>query len=434
MFVIIRIALPKIYEREFYNQFATLLHDFGESLEDIPREKISDAVTTFCLENHANVRILDENDQIIYASSFHVWEEDANNVARLMLAFVNNETGKAFFIDAETSLMPARRVADILQEISPFVFAILLIISIGTAFFYAHFLAKPIVNITKVSKEMRKLNLTSRCNLKRSDEIGELADNLNEMAEKLDKALTDLQTANSKLQEDMERERKQEKQRSDLFTAISHDLKTPITILKGEIRGMIDKVGVYKNRDAYLQHAYETTETMEQLVQQILMVSQIEKKEIQLDFAVTNISEVVNETCKRHEELANSKEISITYYCEEGVYCVVDKNLFQNAVANIIANAIFHSSAGEIVDIQLIKSHHTGILTVENSGAHLHEDDLDHLFQPFYRTDKSRSRHTGGSGLGLFIVKSIFDLHQFRYDIRNSETGVVFTVKFPLVS
>ncbi len=432
MFVIIQTSLPKLYEREFSNQFSILFHDLGERLEEVPIEEISDIVTEFCLENHANVRVFDENHRIIYDSSFHVWEEDDDDVIRLMISVVNKEDGNTYHIDAETSLVPARKVGYILQEISPFIFVVLFFISISISFFFASFLAKPIVNITKVSKEMSKLNLSSRCNLERSDEIGELAENLNEMADRLEKALTNLQTANCKLQEDMEREHQQEKQRSDLFTAISHELKTPLTILKGEIKGMIDKVGVYKNHEMYLQHAYETTEKMEQLVQQIMMVSQIETKEVQLDFYKINISELVNEICNKHEELADGKGISLTYYCEENMYGVVDKNLFQHAIANIVTNAIFHSPSGEIMDVQLIKLQHQGVLTVENTGTHIPEEDLENLFQPFYRADKSRNRYTGGSGLGLFIVKNILDMHQFSYDVQNSESGVMFTIKFPL--
>ena len=251
------------------------------------------------------------------------------------------------------------------------------------------------------------------------------------MAGKLESTLSELKAANDKLHKDMDRERKQEKQRRDLFTAISHELKTPITILKGELGGMIDNIGVYKDRDSYLQHAFKTTEQIERLVQEILTVSRLEAKEIQLSFGYTDIGVLVNSLCHKFEDLANSQNVAILCYCEDGVFATVDNIQLQSAISNIISNAIFHSPTGEIVNVELEKSESFGILTVDNVG-NINDSDLENLFEPFYRGDKSRSRYTGGSGLGLHIVKRILEMHRFTYDIRNADEKVVFTVKFPL--
>ena len=91
--------------------------------------------------------------------------------------------------------------------------------------------------------------MTWKCEVKRSDEIGVLAASLNEMSDRLAEALDSLQSANEKLQQDIEKEREQEKQRIDFFTAVSHELKTPIAIMKGELEGMICQVGEYRDRD-----------------------------------------------------------------------------------------------------------------------------------------------------------------------------------------
>jgi len=248
------------------------------------------------------------------------------------------------------------------------------------------------------------------------------------MAGKLESALSELQAANDKLHEDMERERKQASLRNDLFAAISHELKTPITILKGELGGMIDGIGVYKDRDTYLQHAFKVTEQMEKLVQEILAVSRLET-EIQLTFEKTDIGDLVNNLCQKFEDLASSQGVAIVCYCEGGLLVRADARQIQNAISNIISNAIFHSPAGEVVSVQLEKVDGKGILTVENTG-HINETDLENLFEPFYRGDKSRSRYTGGSGLGLYIVKRILEMHQFPYSICNVDDKVVFAVEF----
>jgi two-component system sensor histidine kinase VanS len=99
-----------------------------------------------------------------------------------------------------------------------------------------------------------------------------------------------------------------------------------------------------------------------------------------------------------------------------------------------MSNAIFHSPVGELVDIQCLSSGDNMILTIENTGVHIGKDDLEHIFDPFYRIDKSRNRHTGGSGLGLYIVKRVLELHHVSYKIENSKEGVLFTMIFSLIS
>ena len=103
-----------------------------------------------------------------------------------------------------------------------------------------------------------------------------------------------------------------------------------------------------------------------------------------------------------------------------------DKNLLQKAISNIIGNAILHSPAGAAVTVSLLDS----VLTVENTGSPIEREDMEQLFEPFYRVDRSHNRYTGGSGLGLYIVKTILDRHQLRYRLENTDTGVRFTVSF----
>lgn len=104
----------------------------------------------------------------------------------------------------------------------------------------------------------------------------------------------------------------------------------------------------------------------------------------------------------------------------------VNPNLWNKALSNIIGNAVRHSPGGENVFISVQPCENGNTLIVENTGASIPADDLPHMFTPFYRTDKSRSKATGGSGLGLYIVKTILDLHGMIYCIKNTEQGVAF--------
>ena len=418
-----------MYQKEFKDQFNTLSASFSEQFDNVPQDRLEELAQEFGQENNANVTIFNpDTEEIIFEYTYWGQITLKELVQSSVMGFTNSETGVSYGFFAETSLSAVNKVTSGLSTTLPFLFFISLLISLGVSIIYAYSLARPIMKISEVSKKMKNLDLSTFHEIKRSDEIGELAYNLNEMSERLVDALDALQKANDKLQEDMERERRLEKRRKDLFTAISHELKTPLTVLKGELRGMIDKVGVYQNRDEYLVHAYETTESMEQLVKDILLTTRMDDENVKLKFQDADMSILVSQICQSYEVLADEKGISLTYYCEENVIARIDEMQLQHAIRNLVSNAIFHSPKGAMVDVQLANVGNTVRLTIENSGVHIEQEDIKNIFEPLYRTEKSRNRHTGGSGLGLSIVKRVLELHHFEYAIENSEEGVLFSI------
>ena len=430
-FLGLNIYLGHMYQKGFEKEFEELSTSFSEQFENISSGELEELTTEFGQKNSMNITIFNPNTgEIIFEYLYwgEIMIEDL--IQSSVRGFTNSETGIGYGFYAETSLAAVNKVTTGLRATLPFLFLISLLISLFVSAIYAYSLARPVVKISEMSKKMKILDLSSSYKIHRSDEIGELAYNLNDMSERLVDTLGALQKANDKLEEDMERERALEKRRKDLFTAISHELKTPLTILKGELGGMIDKVGVYKNRDEYLAHAYETTESMEQLVKDILLTTRIDDNDVRLNFQETNISTLVSKICQSYEVLADEKGISLTYYCDENIVVPIDEIQLQHAIRNLVSNAIFHSPKGAMVDIQIVNVDDKRKLTIENSGVHIAKEEIENIFEPFYRTEKSRNRYTGGSGLGLFIVKRVLELHHFEYAMENSENGIIFTIFF----
>ena len=430
-FLGLHIYLSRMYQKEFKEQFDKLTASVSEQFNSVPLDTLNELAKDFGQENSANIVIFDPNTaKTIFEYSY--WGDIATEdlIQSSVLGFYNTETDIGYGFYAETSLSSVNKVTTGLRATLPFLFFISLLISLIVSAVYAYSLTRPLVKISEMSHKMKNLDLSTPHEIHRTDEIGVLAYNLNDMSERLVDTLGALQKANDKLEEDIERERALEKRRKDLFTAISHELKTPLTILKGELGGMIDKVGVYQNRDEYLAHAYETTESMEQLVKDILLTTRIDDDDVQLNFQDDNISALVSKICQSYEMLADEKGISLTYYCEENIVAPIDEIQLQHAIRNLVSNAIFHSPKGAMVDIQLANIGDKRKLTIENSGVHITEEEIENIFEPFYRTEKSRNRYTGGSGLGLFIVKRVLELHNFDYTMENSEHGVLFTVIF----
>ena len=144
----------------------------------------------------------------------------------------------------------------------PVLCTVILFGSIISAFFYSWYMTAPIKKVSKLSKQMADMDFSGFCSARRTDEIGVLSDSLNTLSRKLEMALSELQEANQKLQADIDMERQLEKQRVEFFAAASHELKTPITIIKGQLQGMLYQVGRYKDRETYLAQSLEITDTL----------------------------------------------------------------------------------------------------------------------------------------------------------------------------
>lgn len=422
----VMVFLPKNYHVELQNQFTMDFYKLTESLEKNGWEDISQDILAFSIRNNAFVRIEDEAGNEMLAVNISNDEKENHAAKTLSSSGSFTYKGKNYRLLATASLIAVAQSYDILVKLIPFIAGMILLISVIAAFACSRYFSKPLIDICGVAKRMTRLDMTWKCDESRSDEIGQLAGSLNEMSAQLSAALESLQSANEQLQSDIEKERRQERQRIDFFTSVSHELKTPITIIKGELEGMIYKVGEYKDRDAYLKHALKTVTDMEILVKDILSAARMGGSDFQLLREKVDMTRLVERCCRKVKGIAEDKKIKMFSHLQQNVFYHGDERLLQQAVSNIINNAVIYSPEQAEVEVELSDA----MLTVHNTGVHIKDEDLEQLFIPFFRVDKSRNRNTGGSGLGLYIVKTVFDHHCISYKLENTESGVKFTINF----
>ena len=170
----------------------------------------------------------------------------------------------------------ANQAVEALGRVAPWLALALLAFSLLCAFGYSRYITRPIVRLNGIAGRMAELDLQWVCGERRRDEIGQLGRSLDKMARRLSAALTDLETANQALRGEVARERELDRQRMAFFSAASHELKTPVTILKGQLAGMLEGVGVYQDRDKYLLRSLQTTGRMERLIGEMLSISRME--------------------------------------------------------------------------------------------------------------------------------------------------------------
>lgn len=423
--------IPELYVRQFTTRFETFIIEFGSEIADLPLEEIINEIDRFAAYNNALVTLSSQEEVVYTINAITLMDNTSPLIDASWMFRQDPLTGAEFTISAQTHLDHVLQIRELLQRLFYALLIGVFFVSLVVSYLVSASVADPIIKLSRMAKKLEQLDLSLPFDVKRADEIGALSHHLHAMAKKLDATLTDLHVANAQLQNEINLKERQEAQKRDLFTALSHELKTPLVVLKGELEGMIKQVGVYQDRDTYLQKAYDTADSMTTLIQEILLVSRLESNAVTLHFAPLNLGHLVNKTCENYEDFAALKRISLLYYCEDDLMVLADRFQIQTVLSNLINNAITHSAKKEMVWIQLVRENEKGILTVKNKG-HLPPVDLAHLFDPFYRVEKSRNRHSGGSGLGLFIVKRILQLHGFDCHVTNEKNFVVFTVTFDL--
>lgn len=260
----------------------------------------------------------------------------------------------------------------------------------------------------------------------RTDELGTLGKSLNRLSRNLSTALSDLQNANRKLEADIEHEKEMEQARTNFFSAVSHELKTPITIMKGQLEGMLLGIGAYKDREKYLTRTLEISNTLETMVQEILTVSRLETAGADFNKDRLDCIQMIKCYLNETEDFIVQKDLQIHFDMPSPVFINGNKMLIEKVFSNLIGNAIKYSPQGADIFISALTEHERVEFSVDNTGVHIPTDSIAKLFDAFYRVEQSRSRKTGGSGIGLYIVQEILRQHESECVVCNTQYGVKF--------
>lgn len=418
-------VMPASYR---YSLTTNYTEQLSQLITDLEHRSVDDAtqrIYEFCINHNAGALLSGNQTSLTFGEGILDEQQREQNVFQTASASLTLEDG-IYTLQITMSARAVNQLTETFWRLLPIVGIAVLAISLIASYFVTRLLTKPILEISDISKRLTTLDMTWRCDTSRTDEVGTLALNLNIMAARLDRTLKELSAANEKLQADIEQERRQEKLRVDFFRAVSHELKTPITVLKGELEGMIYQVGEYKDRDTHLRQSLRTVNDMELLVKEILSASRMAGNDFSLTLSDVDLSQLVRECCRKWQGAAEDREQNFLSEIKACCICRGDAALLQKAVSNIIGNAVAHSPSQAEISVKLTGN----TLQVRNSGVSIDSSDLEKIFEPFYRVDHSHSRDTGGSGLGLYIVKTILERHGFSFHMDSTANAVCFTITF----
>lgn len=446
-FGLIAWATPSSYRAVIDADLTRKVQALTETLQDVPLADCGPVLEDFVREAGADVTLAAPDGGIVFsnvqfAGDALVEDAAATDETEATIAVTTAEqatlTAEVFFSDQARSYtlyvtprLEAENVAvRALIQMAPWVLLTLLLFSLLGAFVYSRYITRPIVQMSDIAGKMADMDFDWKCQETREDEIGHLGRSLNQMAAKLSQALEALQASNEALRGEVEQERALDLQRRAFFAAASHELKTPVTILRGHLSGLLDGIGIYQDQEKYLARALQTTARMEHLIQEILTVSRMEARDSAMVQERLDLSAITEEQLALAADLLEKKNLRVAADLSPALMLDGERAMLAKAIGNLLANAALYSPCGENIRIWSGMQDDAPTLIIENTGVHIGEDALPHLFDAFYREERSRNRQTGGSGLGLYLVRIILERHGASCAIDNTAAGVRATVRF----
>ncbi len=303
-------------------------------------------------------------------------------------------------------------------------------VGIIAAFVVSTYITRPIKQLSNIAEKMSEMDFNARYEGSDKGEIGLLGKSMNNMSEKLEQNIAELKKANLELKKDIDKKEKLEIMRTDFLSNVSHELKTPIALIQGYAEGL--KEGITDDPESmefYCDVIMDEANKMNTMVKRLLTLNQIEFGNDEPEMERFDINELIASVADANAIRAGQKNMSIVFdNRNEHNFVWADEYKTEEVLTNYISNALNHCDGKRAIEVRTEKSENGGTITVTvyNSGKNIADEDLERIWEKFYKTDKARTREYGGNGIGLSIVKAIMDSMGQEYGVRNVSDGVEF--------
>lgn len=306
----------------------------------------------------------------------------------------------------------------------------ILAVGIIAAFVVSTYITRPIKQLSNIAEKMSEMDFNARYEGSDKGEIGLLGKSMNNMSEKLEQNIAELKKANLELKKDIDKKEKLEIMRTDFLSNVSHELKTPIALIQGYAEGL--KEGITDDPESmefYCDVIMDEANKMNTMVKRLLTLNQIEFGNDEPEMERFDINELIASVADANAIRAGQKNMRIVFdNRNEHNFVWADEYKTEEVLTNYISNALNHCDGKRAIEVRTEKSENGGTITVTvyNSGKNIADEDLERIWEKFYKTDKARTREYGGNGIGLSIVKAIMDSMGQEYGVRNVSDGVEF--------
>lgn len=399
-----------------------LYPSMSERMQERNRSQLNNYVMFKQLGN-----VFDENYQLMKETeNYELYKVYDERIGSNYIELVGGIQGD-YWIYVRSNYQGIRESAAISNEFLAYAGIAVTILCVLIMIFVSSRYTRPILALARLAQKMEQLNFDVRYEEDRHDEIGILGHSMNSLSDKLEETISELKTANNELQLDIERRSEQEQMRQEFLANVSHELKTPIALIQGYAEGLQENVNDDpESREFYCEVIVDEADKMNKMVKKLLSLNQLEFGNGQIHLEHFDVQEVVKSVLASTEILMKQKGIQLSFREKEPVFVWADEYMTEEVVTNYISNAINHIDGERIIEIKIESADGKARVSVFNTGKKIPGDEVDKIWNKFYKVDKARTREYGGNGIGLSIVKAIMEAHNQSYGVRNYDNGVEF--------
>lgn len=339
------------------------------------------------------------NEDMNSSSGTYIDGEEQNLIKQIDFVYADDSEGSIFIVTRLEEMIPEMK--SLLVDILISIVLILVLTACMLSIWIYSSMMNPIKKLQEAAQNIKDGNLDFKIETEGMDEIGELCRSFEEMRQRL--------------KENAEEKISAEKENKALISNIAHDLKTPITAIKGYSEGILDGVAdAPEKREKYLRTIYNKAVEMDTLINELTLYSKIDTNRIPYNFAKLNAADYFNDCIEEIGIDLEAKNIGLAFfnYTEEDVLIIADPEQLRRVINNIIGNSVkYLDKQRGLINIRIKDVGDFIQVEIEDNGRGIAARDLPYIFDRFYRADASRNSATGGSGIGLSIVKKIIEDH-----------------------
>jgi len=464
-------VLEKYYQYTKSNQLKSLYNSINEYYNsDNPATNFKDELDRVAIKNNFDIIIKDENDKAVYLSN-----KDFLSNIRVIIDFWGINKQKEYKVLEETDKLEIRNIRDTetsanyillsgkldngygvyiripissIQESvrisNRFLYLIagIVIVIGGIAIIYiSKTFSSPISELNNIAKKMANLDFSHKYAVTDDDdEINELGESINMMSDKLETTINQLRSTNIELERDIEKKSKIDEMRKSFISDVSHELKTPIALIQGYSEGLLENVNDDpESRKFYAEVILDETNKMDKMVRQLIELTKLEYEKREFNNRIFNIVELEKEIVRTSKVMIDEKQTEVIFETPDKIDVLADDMYLSQIITNYLTNAIKHVKDvdGEkyikITNV-VLQDKQKAKVTVFNTGDNISEENLNRIWNRFFKADEARNRDDGGSGIGLSIVRAIMNNYGNDYGVKNKPKGVEFYFEVDLQS
>ena len=329
---------------------------------------------------------------------------------------VTDKQGRAITVKLLADVAPVTQAKLATLHVLPYTMLGSLLVALIFSYLYSRFITRPIRQMAAVTTTMQRLEKDAHYPVTRHDEIGVLGHNINELYQNLWQTIRSLEHENKRITQ-------LEKEKIAFLRAASHELKTPLAALRIMLENMQLNIGEYKNRDQYLAESVAQVDRLAAMVNDVLRSGSVAEQALRQEKRL-RIDKLITEVVDDYMLLAKTRNMAFTVNTEPTTIRA-NRDMMRHVISNLVSNAVRHGDAGSVITITCDQHE----LAIENACKPLTKQQLQHVFDPFYRSNSDKKQHADSSGIGLYTVKMLLDAKGLDYDFTPHGRGMRFIVK-----